>query len=430
MRTGLRALTLALLSVWTGIAAHADSVQVVLGPFTAPGQGMFSHVDLFPMPITPPYWITGFEVAVVDASGNPLGHDTVHLHHTLVGNLARRALPGSVWGSFYEIFMGAGHEMVPVAFPTGYGYYVAPGDTLAYQVEIMSMTGADVPGVYIVYTIEYTYQPQRHVRPFWMSAVSGFEYDVPPGGNQGDGNDLRSRQWTMPVSGRIHGLLPHLHAGGQWIELLRASGELIWHADAYYHEDHLHLTYWSDPEGVPVQQGERLTVRAGYFNPGPGWIDSAMALMVAIIHAPITLEGTVTLSQYAGNPSQVEVTVQTLMPSTSNVVEQWSGRLSANGSFSFQPLRPGTYDVAIKGRHFLRKIVRGVSLSDGQTTRVQVALTNGDVNGDNRVDDADLLMVLFAFGAQGGSPADITGDGRVDDSDLLTVLFNFGQVGE
>ncbi|GBC94111.1 hypothetical protein HRbin15_02619 [bacterium HR15] len=52
----------------------------------------------------------------------------------------------------------------------------------------------------------------------------------------------------------------------------------------------------------------------------------------------------------------------------------------------------------------------------------------GDVNGDGCVDDADLLMVLFAFGCSSGCGAeDVNGDGTVDDADLLIVLFNFGQ---
>jgi hypothetical protein len=52
-------------------------------------------------------------------------------------------------------------------------------------------------------------------------------------------------------------------------------------------------------------------------------------------------------------------------------------------------------------------------------------LVLGDVNGDDCIDDADLLAVLFAFG--GGDPnADLNGDGIVDDADLLLVLFNFG----
>jgi hypothetical protein len=49
----------------------------------------------------------------------------------------------------------------------------------------------------------------------------------------------------------------------------------------------------------------------------------------------------------------------------------------------------------------------------------------GNVNGDDIVDDADLLQVLFNFGSSDPA-ADANGDGIVDDADLLTVLFNFG----
>jgi len=37
--------------------------------------------------------------------------------------------------------------------------------------------------------------------------------------------------------------------------------------------------------------------------------------------------------------------------------------------------------------------------------------------------------VLFAFGGSDAS-ADVNGDGTVDDADLLIVLFNFGASGE
>ncbi|GIV08769.1 MAG: hypothetical protein KatS3mg019_0860 [Fimbriimonadales bacterium] len=52
----------------------------------------------------------------------------------------------------------------------------------------------------------------------------------------------------------------------------------------------------------------------------------------------------------------------------------------------------------------------------------------GDVNGDCIVDDADLLEVLFNFGATSSTPADLNCDGVVDDADLLMVLFNFGSI--
>ncbi len=53
--------------------------------------------------------------------------------------------------------------------------------------------------------------------------------------------------------------------------------------------------------------------------------------------------------------------------------------------------------------------------------------SNGDVDGNGCVDDADLLAVLFAFGNSGsGLPEDTNCDQVVDDADLLEVLFNFG----
>ncbi len=56
-----------------------------------------------------------------------------------------------------------------------------------------------------------------------------------------------------------------------------------------------------------------------------------------------------------------------------------------------------------------------------------IRATPGDANGDNCVDDADLLQVLSNFGLQGQNlPADFNEDGRIDDADLIIVLMNFG----
>ncbi|MEM2592799.1 MAG: dockerin type I repeat-containing protein [Thermofilaceae archaeon] len=51
----------------------------------------------------------------------------------------------------------------------------------------------------------------------------------------------------------------------------------------------------------------------------------------------------------------------------------------------------------------------------------------GDANGDGKVDDSDLLIVLFEFGCIGRCNGDVNGDNHVDDNDLLTVLFQFGR---
>lgn len=66
-----------------------------------------------------------------------------------------------------------------------------------------------------------------------------------------------------------------------------------------------------------------------------------------------------------------------------------------------------------------------VSGSGQSSTLALNAQHAADVNDDGCVNDADLLVVLFAFG--GTDPAaDVNGDGFVDDIDLLIVLFDFG----
>ncbi len=85
-------------------------------------------------------------------------------------------------------------------------------------------------------------------------------------------------------------------------------------------------------------------------------------------------------------------------------------RISANGRF-----------IVGLGRH---QGVDHAFLLDTQAC----AAHSGDVDANGCIDDADLLAVLFAFGATGANlPEDANCDGMVDDADLLIVLFNFGQ---
>jgi hypothetical protein len=90
----------------------------------------------------------------------------------------------------------------------------------------------------------------------------------------------------------------------------------------------------------------------------------------------------------------------------SNPIAGWTG---SGGS--------GNYGIALTGAYFVAQ--GGCEGGPGQC--------NGDANRDGRVDDADLLIVLFQFGQSGlGLQGDVNNDGTVDDADLLVVLFNFG----
>jgi hypothetical protein len=90
-----------------------------------------------------------------------------------------------------------------------------------------------------------------------------------------------------------------------------------------------------------------------------------------------------------------------------NPIAGWTGTTSAGGR----------YVISLQGAYFVSD--QGCAGGPGQC--------EGDATGDGRVDDADLLVVLFNFGCFGfcGS-ADVDNNGTVDDADLLIVLFNFG----
>ncbi|MCS7190187.1 MAG: M1 family aminopeptidase [Fimbriimonadales bacterium] len=104
-----------------------------------------------------------------------------------------------------------------------------------------------------------------------------------------------------------------------------------------------------------------------------------------------------------------------------------------------EPLKPDAYTVRIAPSvtatnsglaldgEYLGLLPTGDGVPGGEAVLpLRLLASNGDVNGDGCVDDADLLAVLFAFGQSGARAEDVNGDDFVDDADLLLVLFHFG----
>ena len=108
--------------------------------------------------------------------------------------------------------------------------------------------------------------------------------------------------------------------------------------------------------------------------------------------------------------------------------ESFQVTLDAAGNYGVDTALTGnaTVKVSIPNSAWLCQR-QGAYLSNVVT--LNFSLSNGDVDANGVIDDADLLMVLFAFGQTGANlPSDVNGDGVVDDADLLIVLFNFGSV--
>jgi hypothetical protein len=142
-----------------------------------------------------------------------------------------------------------------------------------------------------------------------------------------------------------------------------------------------------------------------------------------------TLQGTVTIAGFVGNTNQIALTIRQIDPYTGNVAATRTGNMNSGFTYSI-PVTPGLYSgLRITAPRCLARNIPGLRRLLGATT-VDFSLMLGDVNGDNIIDDADLLEVLFNFGNSTTAPADLNGDGIVDDADLLIVLFNFGAQGD
>ncbi|MER3402931.1 MAG: hypothetical protein C4336_07715 [Armatimonadota bacterium] len=172
--------------------------------------------------------------------------------------------------------------------------------------------------------------------------------------------------------------------------------------------------YYIRVEGYPYPGG-----RAG------GWYD-----ILITDYTPVRRNISGQIRFYRQNIQTVPFEMKILQPGTNTLLYRRTFSTNSAGAFStYTSIMSGTVDIAVRAPTSLARKVRNVSLSTDVSGLV-FNLINGDINGDNIIDDADLLAVLFAFGQLGEQTADLNGDGIVDDADLLIVLFNFGNVGD
>ncbi|MCX7994064.1 MAG: M1 family aminopeptidase, partial [Fimbriimonadales bacterium] len=161
-------------------------------------------------------------------------------------------------------------------------------------------------------------------------------------------------------------------------------------------------------------------------NPAPGMVSSPVSQIDLYFQTPVAI-----------NASQVQLT------GASQGAVSFGFTYDANARrvrlTLREPLKPDAYTVRIAPSvtasnsgltldgEYLNRLPTGDGVPGGEAVLpLRLLATNGDVNGDGCVDDADLLAVLFAFGQLGARAEDVNGDNQVDDADLLMVLFNFG----
>ncbi|MCS7310258.1 MAG: hypothetical protein RMK92_05475 [Armatimonadota bacterium] len=148
-----------------------------------------------------------------------------------------------------------------------------------------------------------------------------------------------------------------------------------------------------------------------------------------------TISGRVTLEEFGGDVTTVPVTVQLRPAGSTNPIRTVVLNLGSGGSYAVSDVPNGTYDLAFKASHWLRRVARNVTVSGANVGGVSVSLPNGDIDGDNEVSLLDFGRLVAAFGTQPGDAnwnpnADLDGDADVSLLDFGVLVRSFGLVGE
>jgi len=166
----------------------------------------------------------------------------------------------------------------------------------------------------------------------------------------------------------------------------------------------------------PVTDGSTYSLLAGFWS------------SVTTSH----LGGKVQLQDSIGDITKVPFTVEIHLPGATEALATLPAQVDATGHFDLDVPFAGTYDIYVKASHWLKSKVVSFSLGDGDIGTL--ALINGDVNGDNVVDDLDQAALTAAFRSKPGSPnwnpnADLNGDGVVSASDQAILSKNYKKRG-
>ncbi|HCE01319.1 MAG TPA: hypothetical protein DER07_09785 [Armatimonadetes bacterium] len=143
------------------------------------------------------------------------------------------------------------------------------------------------------------------------------------------------------------------------------------------------------------------------------------------------LAGVGQLQDFAGDRTQVPITLEIRNPGTTTVVQSLTIHLDSAGGFRVRAnVAPGTYDLAFKGPTWLRKVLKNVAIAADGASGLSFSLLNGDCNGDNTINLADVNLISAAWRSQPGSSnwdprADLNGDLRVNLLDRNVVAKNW-----
>lgn len=218
--------------------ADARVVEFTIGPVELdPGmEHLRLPIQMAEFPIDG--WIHGFEVEMVDSSGEPIPMDL--LHHVNFIDPDKREL----FSPISRRVMAAGRETMRERLPRVIGYPIARGDRMLIAAMLANPLDQDFADANLIVRFFYSdesdgfIQP-RNVFPFYldvMGPVGAKDFMVPPG------RSVTSWEGSPAVEGRILGIGGHLHDYATRLALIDVTAdEVLWEVE---------------PEGTP---GGRVT---------------------------------------------------------------------------------------------------------------------------------------------------------------------------
>lgn len=150
--------------------------------------------------------------------------------------------------------------------------------------------------------------------------------------------------------------------------------------------------------------------------------------------ATVPVSGTVMLGDYQGDVSSQSIDIQ--IRQGSQVIEELVDvPLSSGGQFAASVSYMGTFVVAIKSSHWLRKATSPMSIGQNGTSGVALSLINGDIDADNENSIGDFAILSQSYGSSIGDPswtasADLNGDETIDIADFAVLSANYGLSGD
>jgi hypothetical protein len=178
-------------------------------------------------------------------------------------------------------------------------------------------------------------------------------------------------------------------------------------------------------DGVVVAAASRLPPETR------GAMDDMLVLKCGVASGTI-LRGRVWLGDVAISPAGVPVEVEVRQDGT--ILRRDTVYPDETGRFALYNAPLGTYDVAFRGMHWLRRVVPQVAIAP-DAPGVEVYLVNGDIDGDNEVTLFDFGLLVQAFGSNPDSAnwninADLDMDAELTLFDFAVILFHFGEIGD